>query len=238
MSNLFSIGLVLVVVIVIFVLIKGLKNLIENSNIPKFFKSHTKTAISTVAVVLVLLVVVFGIEVREIEKGYHHSFGQIEFSGFTGLHLDKKEYRIDQSVPISFSFGHDKIRIYEEDEEVIIGHTVSVFVEELGNDPDRHTLYSEDYDGVEFYSDENLCECSGLQYIVLKNRYKQNHEVTFAFEDLSFTEGRLIVDITEYFNMQDNIDGSIVSTETEEHRYTYFYFKIENGKVRFSESRL
>lgn len=200
---------------------------------------NQKLVISSFIGLLFLVVFISSaVEVRTVDSGYHHSIGQYMISGIAGIEVKKRSFNIEDPVPVTFSYGHIKSSIYEEDREIMIGHKIEVYLDEYPSkdEDDNIILYTREFDGVEFFSKDYYVGKLGLSNIIFKNDYKENQTIDVDFSNINF-DGRIIVRVTEIFYMQDNIDGEIISTEFEDYEQSYLYFKIEGDKVVFSTSR-
>lgn len=193
---------------------------------------------SFISLILVVVFVVTVIEVKTVDSGYHHSIGQYMISGIAGIEVKKRSFNIEEPVPVTFSYGHIKSNINEEVREIMIGHKIEVYLRDLQStdEEDNILLYTREFDGVEFFSEDYYAGKPSLINIIIKNDYKENQILNVDFSTIDF-DGRIVVRVTEIFYMKDNIDGEIISTETEDYSESYIYFKIEGDKVVFSTSR-
>lgn len=234
--NFLSLLLLFIVVVMLIAIVVLIRPISKSMKKAEYSKNKMVTIVAIFSLIVLSFFTYTVIEVRSVSSGYHHSIGQFMISGLTGVEVKKRSFAVDEPVPIKFSYGHTKSSVYEEDREIMIGHKVEVYLVEFPGFGEKVILYTKEFEGVDFFTDDNQVGMSGLINIIFENNYNQNHTLDVDFSDIDF-DGKIIVRLTEISYMQDSIDGVIVSTEVEDYEQSSLYFKIEGERVVFSTSR-
>lgn len=166
-----------------------------------------------------------------IESGYQSSSGGGSKTPiYVGIKVEVEKASIDDDVLISIAYGHssqDTLDLNEFD-----GHLLELV---LYDDFTKEflTIYSKEFDGHDFYDEENRCFVDGN--LGGNIEYQQIVQYSIRFSDYDFDSGRIYVKLTETYLSPNSVDGEIVIEVVENIERRSINFSIDEGEVTFSE---
>lgn len=188
--------------------------------------------------VITLVILISGCSRNDIDVGHKVIAGAPELlAAQAAITIDNDKYNVDDLVTVLFNYG----QTYQDnfDTGLIDGHSVEVL---LTDDlegfliPNEYSIiYSIDFDGTEFITEENECTSTWIYGATI--HFNQEFSLDIDFSNLGYSEGMLLIRIAEYTYEGNLIDNEEVLTPSTGYTSAYVYFKVEDEKVYFSENK-